>query len=117
VADKEPPIEPVFAPEASVPAVRKIDLNESLRQPIVRFDQPRSKSLAEVVTAVAEMAGAKIEYDREELGSAGAHLAEPVALRLEQTTVGDILTGLLRPAGLAYRVEGDHLRVVLRPAE
>ncbi len=117
VADKGPPIEPDFAPDVAVPAVRKINLNESLRQPIFRFDQPRSKSLADVLTGVAEMAGAQIEYDREELGPAAAHLAEPVALRLEHTTVGDILTSLLRPAGLAYRVEGDHLRVVLRAAD
>ena len=66
---------------------------------------------------VAEMAGTQIAFDRDELGPAAAHLAEPVALRLEDTTVGDILTGLLRPAGLAYRVEGDHLRVVLRSTE
>lgn len=117
LADKGKPIEPEFAPEPAAPAVRKIDLNESLKQPIVRFDQPRSRPLSEVLTGVAEMAGAQIAYDRDELGPAAAHLAEPVALRLDNTTVGDILTGLLRPAGLAYRVEGDHLRVVLRRAE
>ena len=58
------------------------------------------------------MAGARIAFDRDELGPAGARLSEPVALKLENTTVGDILSGLLRPAGLGYRVEGDHLRLV-----
>ena len=50
-------------------------------------------------------------------GPAAAHLAEPVSLKLDNTTVGDILTGLLRPAGLAYRVEGDHLKLVVRGDE
>ncbi|MBI3860404.1 MAG: DUF1559 domain-containing protein [Planctomycetia bacterium] len=117
VAERARPIDPEFAPEPVVAAVRKIDLNVSLKQPIARFDQPRSKSLADVLTGVAEMAGTQIAYDREELGAAAAHLAEPVALRLENTTVGDILTGLLRPAGLAYRIEGDHLRLVPHRAE
>jgi hypothetical protein len=114
IADSRP-LEPEFVPEPAVPAPRKIDLAQSLKQPIARFDQPPSKPLAEVLTGVAEMAGAQIAYDREELGPAAAQLAEPVALKLEHTTVGEILTGLLRPAGLAYRVEGDHLRLVPRP--
>lgn len=116
VADNGQPIEPEFAPEPAVPAARKIDLAVTLKQPIARFDQPRSKPLAEVLTGVAEMAGAQIAYDRDELGPAAAHLTEPVALKLEHTTVGDILTGLLRPAGLDYRVEEDHLRLVPRTA-
>ncbi len=48
---------------------------------------------------------------------AAARLDEPMALKLERTTVGEILTGLLHPAGLAYRVDGDRLRLVPRPAE
>src|SRR5207244_4388723 len=91
VAPANRPIDPEFAPEP--PAPRKIDLAVSLRQPIARFDQPKSKPLADVLVGVAEMAGAQIAIDRAELGPAGAHLAEPVALKLENTTVGDILTG------------------------
>ena len=111
------PLEPQFAPEPAPPAAKKIDLTVSLKQPIVRFDQPKSRPLSEVLTGVAEMAGAQIDFDRDELGPAAARLAEPVALKLDNTTVGDILTGLLRPAGLAYRVDGDHLKLVLRGKE
>lgn len=117
VAPADRPIDPEFAPEPTAPAPRKIDLAVSLKQPIARFDQPRSKPLADVLVGVAEMAGAQIAIDRDELGPAGARLAEPVTLKLENTTVGDILTGLLRPAGLAYRVEGDHLKVIPRGAQ
>jgi DNA-directed RNA polymerase subunit RPC12/RpoP len=106
------PLDPEFAPEPPEPVAKKIDLAVSLKQSIVRFDQPKSRPLSEVLTSVAEMAGAQIDFDRDKLGPAAARLAEPVALRLDNTTVGDILTGLLRPAGLAYRVEGDHLKLV-----
>jgi hypothetical protein len=106
------PIEPQFAPEPAVPPVRKIDLAAALKQPIARFDQPRTKPLEDVLVSVAEMAGARLTVDREELGPAAARLDEPMALRLENTTVGDILRGLLRPAGLAFRIEGGQLRIV-----
>jgi hypothetical protein len=115
-ADKRP-LDPEFAAEPPQPVAKKVDLALSLKQPIVRFDQPKSKPLSDVLTGVAEMAGAQIDIDRDKLGPAAARLAEPVALRLDNTTVGDILTGLLRPAGLAYRVEGDHLKVVVRGEE
>ena len=108
--DDDQPLEPDFAPEPVAP--RKIDLALSLKQPIVRFDQPRSKPLEEVLASVAEMAGTRITFDRDELGPAAARLSEPMALRQDDTTVGEILTGLLRPAGLAWRIEGDHLRLV-----
>jgi hypothetical protein len=108
--DDNQPLDPEFAPEPA--ASRKIDLALSLRQPILRFDQPRSKPLEEVLASVAEMAGARITFDRDELGPAAARLSEPMALRQDDTTVGEILTGLLRPLGLAWRIEGDHLRLV-----
>ena len=117
LSDDKRPLDPEFAAEPALPAVKKIDLAVSLKQPIVRFDQPKSRPLSEVLTGVAEMAGARIDFDREELGPAAARLAEPVALKLDNTTVEDILTGLLRPVGLAFRVEGDHLKLVLRGQE
>jgi hypothetical protein len=106
------PIDPDFAPEPPAAPVRKIDLAASLKQPIARFDQPRTKPLEDVLVSVAEMAGARIDFDRDELGPAAARLSEPMALRLENTTVGGILEGLLHPAGLSFRIDGDHLRLV-----
>jgi hypothetical protein len=108
--DDDQPLDPEFAPEPAVSP--KINLALSLKQPIIRFDQPRTKPLEAVLVSVAEMAGTRIIFDRDELGPAAARLSEPMALRQDDTTVGEILTGLLRPAGLAWRIEGDHLRLV-----
>jgi hypothetical protein len=106
------PIDPDFTPEPAAPAVRPIDLAAALQQPIARFEQPRARPLADVLVSVAEMAGARVTVDRGALGAAAERLGEPVALTLENTTVGEILSGLLQPAGLAYRIDGNHLRIV-----
>jgi hypothetical protein len=106
------PLNPEFAPEHFAQPVPKIDLAVSLKQPIARFDQPRTKPLEDVLLSVAEMAGTRITFDAAELGPAAARLSEPMALKLENTTVGDILRSLLRPAGLTFRIEGDHLRLM-----
>jgi hypothetical protein len=106
------PLEPEFGPGN---APRKVEIPVSLRQPIVRFEQPKSRPLSDLLPALAEMVGAPIRFDAAELGAAAAGLKTPVQLHLENTTVGDILDGLLKPAGLAYRVESDHVRLVPRP--
>lgn len=105
------PLEPEFAPE---PLRREIDLAKSLRQPILLYDLPRSRPLYEWLPGVADLIGAPIRFDNAELGAAVAGLKTPVRLRLENTTVGEILDGLLKPAGLTYRVETDHIQLAPR---
>lgn len=112
---RDPPLEAEFAPEpAAQPRTRRIDIGLSLKQPIVQFDQARSKPLAELLPGMAELVGSPIRYDATELGPAASGLKSPVTLRLQNTTVGEILDGLLKPAGLGYRVESDHIRLVPR---
>lgn len=105
------PLAPEFAPE---PVRKSRDLASALRQPILLFDQSGERKLVELLPGIGEMAGAPIRIDAAELGSAAVRLTKPVQLRLENTTVGDILENLLKPAGLAYRIESDHLRIVPR---
>jgi hypothetical protein len=105
------PLTPEFAPES---VHKRPDIAAALRQPILLFDQSGERKLAELLPGIGEMAGAPIRIDAAELGSAADRLAMTVQLRLENTTVGDILESLLKPAGLAYRIESDHLRIVPR---
>jgi hypothetical protein len=108
-APADPPLEPEFAPD---PARKRIDIPRSLRQPIVRYELPRGKPLADWLPELADLVGAPIRFDAAELGNSAIGLKAPVQLRLENTTVGDILADLLRIGGLAYRVETDHIRIV-----
>ncbi|MFN0056353.1 MAG: DUF1559 domain-containing protein [Planctomycetales bacterium] len=108
----EEPLEPEFAPEPE-PA-RVVDLAASLRQPILSFEQSRARPLVDLLPGLAEMVGAPIRYDPAELEGVKGGIRTSVQLKLQATTVGDILDGLFRPAGLTYRIEDDHLRVVPR---
>ena len=119
MAQVDQPLEPEFAPEPEpdIPAAPKIDVAQALQQRLVLFDQPRSKPLAEVLVSVAEMAGSRIVFDPNELGERVKKLSEPTGLKLEKTTVGDVLAGLLRPAGLSYKIEGDLIRLIPSAAE
>jgi DNA-directed RNA polymerase subunit RPC12/RpoP len=110
-SEEDQPLEPEFAPE---PSRKKIDLAQSLRQPVLLYDQPRTRPLHEWLPGIADMVGAPIRFDDAELGAPIAGMKTPIRLRLENTTVGEILDSLLKPAGLAYRVETDHIRLVPR---
>jgi hypothetical protein len=107
----EIPLSPQFAPE---PVREKVDIALALQQPILLFELPRERQLADLLPTVAEMAGAPIRTDAAVLGSAIDRLNRTVHLRLENTTVGDILESLLKPAGLAYRVESEQIVIVPR---
>jgi hypothetical protein len=80
----------------------------------VRYELPRGKPLADWLPELAELVGAPIRFDAAELGGSAAGLKAPVQLRLENTTVGDILADLLKLGGLAYRVEIDHIQIIPR---
>lgn len=102
------PLEPEIAPDAGR---KRVDLAQSLRRPILLYDLPRARPLYEWLPEVGDMIGAPIRFDEAELGNAVAALKTPVRVRLENTTVGEILANLLKPAGLTYRIEGDTIRL------
>jgi hypothetical protein len=113
------PILPVLAPSApNVPVAETaapviIDVLAALEQPIDSFEQSRTVPLRGVLTQVAEMAGAVVAFDADELGPAADKLAQPVTLKLQKTTVREILERLLEPAGLTFKIHEQTIR--LRP--
>lgn len=110
IHEDDPPLNPEFAPE---PAPRKIDPAVSLKQPIVRFEMSSPRPLAELLPGLAELVGVPLRIDPE-AGVTASALKTPIQLRLQETTIGAILEGVLKPAGLRYEVESDHLRIVPR---
>jgi len=106
----DPPLEPEFAPED---VGRKVDPVVALQQPIVRFELSSARPLAELLPGLAELVGVPIRIDPE-ADVKPSSLKTPIQLRLQNTTIGAILEGALKPAGLTYQVEGDHLRIVPR---
>lgn len=106
----DPPLEPEFAPED---LGRKVDPVVALQQPIVRFELSSARPLADLLPGLAELVGVPIRIDPE-ADVKPSSLKTPIQLRLQNTTIGAILEGALKPAGLTYQVEGDHLRIVPR---
>jgi hypothetical protein len=109
--EADPPLEPEFADE---PRIRAVDIAESLRQPILKYEQARPRPLTELLPGLSELVGVPIRIDPGDPELTGQRLRTPVSLKLGSTTVGAILEGLLKPAGLTYRVEADHLQLVPR---
>jgi hypothetical protein len=107
------PLDPEFAEEPVMPE-RVVDIRASLAQKIVAFDQPRDRPLSEVLRVMAEMVGAPIVSDRNQLGAAADKLDQPTGASLKNTTLGEILEQLLKPAGLAYTVEEKQIRIVIK---
>ncbi|MSR59687.1 MAG: hypothetical protein EXS05_18935 [Planctomycetaceae bacterium] len=107
------PIDPVLAEEPQT-GPRTIDIALALAQPIVSYEQSPARPLGELLPALSEMLGVPIRFDPAQPGTSAAAFKTAVQLRLKDTTVGAILEGLLKPAGLTFRVESDHVQLVPR---
>jgi hypothetical protein len=90
------------APEA-------VDPRAALSQRILRFRQPEPVPFSKLLVQVEELAGVPLRYEKDVLSA--ETLKTPVTLDLSMTTVGDILTALLRQVGLAHEVDKDGIRL------
>lgn len=107
------PIEPLIADEPAAPQ-RVIDIPLALAQPIASYEQTTARPLAELIPALSEMLGAPVRYDPADPATSTDVLKKKVQVQLKNTTVGAIMDGLLGQAGLAFRAESDHVRLVPR---
>ena len=101
-------------PRVSPPGVqpKKVDVAGALAQPILRFEQSSPQPFGVLLDELEEIAGVPIRYDKRLISG---KLDNRVALKLENTTVKDILLALVGEVGLAYKVEADGLRIVDQP--
>lgn len=101
------------ADEPTVPAVPpRIDVEAALNQPIVRFELATAAPLRDLLLELEELAAVPIHYDPEKVAGLDERLRKPVSIKVENTTVGEILRSLLRQAELEIDIEHDgiHLR-------
>eukprot|EP00913_Durusdinium_trenchii_P013428 g12609.t1 len=116
-AKKKPPTKvagkkPVQAKKPSVVEKPKtVDVAAALDQPILRFEQSSPQPLRILLDELEELIGLPVRYDKQALAG---KLDERVALKLENTTVKQILEGIAAKAGLEYKVEADGLRLAKR---
>ena len=93
------------------PAPAKVQVEELFKQPIQGYSTAKPLSRRVLLAEIEEMLGARIHYDRDELGA--NNLDQTMSITLEATTVGGILKAVLDAAGWDYAVENDGIR--LRP--
>ncbi|MCH7990377.1 MAG: hypothetical protein IID46_14645 [Planctomycetes bacterium] len=103
---------PLRDPVAATIPPDSIDVKAALSQPILQYQLEKAVSLRKLLMDVEEMAGVPIRFDdsarAEELGL----LDKPVSLRLEKTTVGEILKTLLKQVNLEYELGFNEIRIV-----
>lgn len=92
----------------------QVNIKRRLEQPIARFEQIRPVAARQLLLQIEEMCGVPIRYDAQEL--AAIDWQKPVTLRLENTTVGDILAALLEQLAAHYVLEADTIRLHPGPA-
>lgn len=114
-AAEEP--KPVPVPPAPEPAPASFVLSAEaieakLRQKIARFDQPKPVAFVKLLDTVEELAGVPIVWDLDRV--ADEQLQKPVTIRLNATTVGEILDTLLKQVGLERRVVAGKIELVPR---
>jgi len=91
---------------------RVIDVAALLSQKILVYEHRQAAPFRVVLREVEEMVGAPIRIDKEQLGAAADQLEKPITVKkLEETTVGAILTAVVKQAGLAFVVERDGIRI------
>ena len=115
-AEEPKPVPVPPAPEpapAPVPFVLSSEAIEAkLRQKIARFDQPKPIAFVKLLDTVEELAGVPIVWDLDHV--ADEQLQKPVTVRLNATTVGEILDTLLKQVGLERRTVGGKIELLPR---
>jgi hypothetical protein len=103
---KEMPIDVPFVEEP--PAV---DISARFTQPIAQFDQSTPVAARRLLRTLEEMAATEFDYGRLPKDVL-PRLDHAVSLTLMDTTVGEILSEVLKQIGLSYQIESG--RVILR---
>lgn len=97
-----------LSPENAAADIVAIDpVIQRLGQPLLAFKQPAGVPLERQLFFLEELVGVPIEYDE----SVQPLLAREIELALEETTVADVLTALLKPVELMWRVDKGKILV------
>ena len=115
-AASAPPVQEPPKPEPPKPEPPKPEpprsaeqIQEALRQPVLRFSQEQPVSVKELLREIEELAGVEL---RLAAGlAAGPRLARKLKLDLERTTVDGILGSVLKHVGLTHKVHDGYVLV------
>ncbi len=100
------------------PGAKPVDIAALLEQPIRRYELTKAVPLSNLLPELRELAAVPIFADAAAQPGLADRLARPITLKLENTTVGEILRALAKQAGLIMEIrpDGVHLGVELQDA-
>ncbi len=96
------------------PAPRNVDVAERLADPIPAIEFPETP-LAELLQVLSDISTIPITIDPDALAQVNVTPATRLRIRQNDTTIGDILSGMLAPIGLGVVASEGHV-LVTRPA-
>jgi len=107
-------------PTADLPAVASTPVHNDLRAPNATSESAKQvyslrvaeKPVGPVLRELARRLNWQVEFDDAAIQAAGRSLDKRVSFSVEDAERDAVLDALLRPAGLAYELEGDRIKVV-----
>lgn len=111
VLDAHPP-NAEAKPAELPPPPKPRDITATLSQPLLRFEQTEPIPLRQMLRQLEGLTGARMVIDDEQRPRVEPKLNTPVKLKLQRTTVGDVLRSTLRQAGLSFRIEADAIHLL-----
>ncbi len=119
VAENPPDEPPVSALPVQNPPVREAILRPDplkvQQQTLASFEMTAPRPRRELFSLVEDFFGRPVRWTDDELGARRAVLDEPVTIRRESITVGELLQELLAGTGLEFVIGADEIR--LQPAQ
>ena len=112
--DKPRPPQPAVAevPIVAIPPEKVIDVPAALSRKILNFDQAKPAAAYQLILQIEELAGVRIEFDREKLGAAAAGLDKPISLRKQGASLAELLDEILVQIDLERQTEKTCIRIV-----
>ncbi len=114
VAKPVPPQPGVAAvPVAPIPVPEKVvDIPAMLNRKILKFDQSKPAAAFQLILQIEELAGVRIEYDRQKLGSVAGRLDKQITLQKQGASLAELLDDILKQIELQRQTEKTCIRIV-----
>ena len=99
----------------SVEQIPAIDFEKSLSRKVLKFELIHPAPLESVLVELEAMIGVRIDFDQQQIGADDEIRRFKVGFSKRNVSFRELLTELLKPAGLRYEIRQD--RIVIRKKE
>ncbi|MDB5389968.1 MAG: hypothetical protein JWM11_5614 [Planctomycetaceae bacterium] len=90
-----------------------VNIPAALSRRILSFEQSRPAAAYQLLLQIEELAGVRIDYDRQKLGDAADRLDKPVTLKMQNATLEELLNEVLKQIDLKRQDEKSQIRIVV----